>query len=131
VYWLAGLLASAAAWMLNSLLMRRGGDLVVIGVIPILEETIKTGIAMILGVSVPLAHSVFGLVEGLHDYVASKNLGLLAGVISLISHSFFGQLTVWVFLRSGSWLYSIAAAGLVHTLFNLSMVRLFKLRAVK
>lgn len=124
-YWLAGICASGMAWIVNSYVVRRGGDRAVILAVPVLEETIKTGVALFWGTSVPYTHSVFGLVEGVHDYVVARGWGLLAGLVSMTSHWLFGQATLLIFNTSGSWLAGVLGASLLHTCLNYLMVRLF------
>lgn len=124
-YWWAGLLAAGLAWGINGLVVKKGGEKTIIWVIPLLEELIKTGAALLMGVNVPLTHGVFGLAESIHDYVASRRWGLWAGLSSIAGHWLFGQVTAITTVRLGSWPVGILAATVFHIGWNYTMVRLF------
>jgi len=121
-HWLAGLTAAAVAWLINRYLVSRGGDKAVIWLVPPLEEVLKTGSALLLGATVPLAHGVFGLLEAIHDYLASPRWGLWAGLSSIATHYFLGLCTVLFYSLFSSWLWAIIAASLLHIFWNLIMV---------
>ena len=124
-HWLAGLTAAAAAWLINRYLVSRGGDKAVIWFVPPLEEVLKTGSSLLIGASIPLAHGVFGLLEAVHDYLASPRWGLWAGLSSIATHYFLGIWTVLFYNYYSSWFWAILSASLLHTLWNLIMVDFF------
>lgn len=124
-YWLAGLLAAGTAWITNRLVVKYWGDLAVVWVIPWLEEIIKTGIAIFSGASLILTHGVFGLLEAVHDYMASPRWGIIAGFSSIISHCFYGWVTAFINARISFWLGSALVAAFLHVCWNYVMVRLF------
>ncbi|MBZ4653401.1 MAG: hypothetical protein JG781_740 [Peptococcaceae bacterium] len=121
----AGLVAALLAWGLNVLVVKGGGERCIIWVIPWLEEFIKTGTALLLRTSIPLTHGVFGLVEAVHDYLSSRRLGFWAGLASVLSHWFFGQITQYLLSQTGYWLLGAGTAALVHISWNLVITRLF------
>jgi hypothetical protein len=124
-FWLAGLCAAGVAWIVNVFLVKRGGDWLIIWVIPWLEEGIKTGTALLFGTSVPYTHSIFGLIEAVHDYYASPRWGYWAALSSLFSHWFFGQCTIYVQQKTDSWSLGVIGAGFVHTFWNYLLVHIF------
>lgn len=124
ISWIAGLLAAGLAWAGNKPIVKHWGDRGVIWIVPVLEEVIKTGAALFTGSSVTFVHCVFGLVEALHDYSASRHLRLWSALASLASHSFFGQVTLAGFYLTGSWLFGTAAAIFLHITLNYVVVGL-------
>lgn len=123
--WLAGMLSAIMAWGVNTLVVKKGGGVAVIWVVPLLEEVLKTGTALALGTSVTLTHGVFGLGEAIHDYLASSRFGFWAGLSSIVSHWTFGQTTVIIHFYTKSWPVGILTAISLHSCWNLFMVRLF------
>lgn len=107
---LAGLLAALVAWPLNGLVMRAAGSRGIIWLAPSVEETAKTGLALLLGAYIPFTHLVFGLVEALWD-AAGPGRGRYAGMIGLIAHTLFGYGTFWL-CRAGVPVW--ASAGVVY-----------------
>lgn len=120
----AGLVAAGVAWLGNSFVVRKWGDKGVVWIIPVWEEIIKTSGALLIGASVPLTHGVFGLVEAVHDSVASRRLGLWAGLASVVSHLLFGETTYYVFRMTGVWISGVTAAALLHIYLNFMVTRL-------
>jgi hypothetical protein len=126
----AGLLAAAGAWVLNRLVVRLYGETAIFKLIPWLEETLKTGSALLTGADLVLTHSVFGLAEALHDYLVSPRWGLAAGLVGVISHWFYGWVTGVLYGYTGSWLVSVFLTGAIHMGWNYLMVRLFSFFSV-
>ena len=124
-YLVAGLVAALMAWGLNVLMVKSGGERCIIWVIPWLEEFTKTGAALLLRTSIPLTHGVFGLVEAVHDCLISRRLGFWAGLASVVSHWFFGQITQYFISQTGYWLLGVGVAAVVHVSWNLAITRLF------
>lgn len=123
LHWLAGLTAAAAAWLINRYLVARAGERAVIWLVPPVEELLKTGLAIMLGASLPLSHGVFGLLEAVYDYLASARWGFWAGLSSIGSHYLLGLCTLFVYKALASWVLSIGLASLLHVLWNLAMIR--------
>lgn len=113
----AGLLAAAAAWPVNGLLLRAAGCRAVIYLSPLAEEAAKTGCALLLNTSIPFTHITFGLIEALWD-AAGPGRGRLAGLISLAGHAVFGYGTLWLYSYSNSIWPALAGVYLVHTGWN-------------
>lgn len=120
--WIAGLLAAGLAWAGNKPIVKHWGDQGVVWIVPVLEEVIKTGAALFTGSSVTFVHCVFGLVEAIHDYTASRRFGLWSALSSLTSHAFFGQVTLAGFYLTSSWIFGIAAAIILHIFLNYVVV---------
>jgi len=108
---------------LNRLLVAKGGDEAVIWLIPPLEESLKTGIALLLWAAVPPAHGVFGLLEAVHDYWASPRWGLWAGLSSIISHFFLGWGTVFCYSIIPSWIMAVGAIAIIHAFWNFLIIK--------
>lgn len=125
IYWLAGLSSAGIAWICNRYLVRKKGDLAVIWIVPILEETIKTGMAVFLKAPVALTHNVFGLIEAVHDYTAGAQFGFWSAISSIIGHWMFGQVTIFIFNKSYSWFIAITLTGIIHIFWNYAMVFIF------
>ncbi len=125
-YGWAGLLAAGVAWVMNRFVVKYLGEAAIIWVIPWLEEVIKTSMAIFSGASLILTHGFFGLVEAFHDYLASPRWGMLAGFFSIMSHWFYGWVTVVLYEQTSSWLVGLFCAGVLHVFWNYVMVRLWK-----
>jgi hypothetical protein len=126
-YWFAGLFAAGVAWLINRVAVKYFGESAVIWLIPWLEELVKTGVAVLSGTSIILTHGVFGLLEAVHDYVASPRWGIPAGLLSIISHWFYGLVTFTVYQSTSLWPVSVLSAAFLHVGWNYLMVRLFSL----
>lgn len=89
--WLwAGILAAAAAWQINKIIIRCWGDWGTIWVTPFLEEILKTGGAFILGANLILTHGIFGTIEAFYDLKTSREKGAPAALASFVGHLAFG-----------------------------------------
>lgn len=124
-FWLAGSISAGLAWLINGFIVKRMGERAIVWFVPALEETLKTGTALVLRTSVPLTHGVFGLIEAIHDYIYSKKWGLLAGVLSVIGHWIFGYGAMLGYGFSGNWWVGVITAWFIHTLWNHFMVFIF------
>ncbi len=125
IYWLAGLNSAGIAWVCNRYLVSKKGDIAVIWIVPILEETIKTGIAVLLKAPVTLTHNVFGLIEAVHDYTAGAQFGFWSAISSIIGHWIFGQVTLFIYNKFYSWIFAIIFTGVLHIFWNYAMVMIF------
>ncbi|MGB9803386.1 hypothetical protein [Desulfofundulus sp.] len=119
----AGVLAAAASWLVNGLLLSRTGALTVVYVAPVVEEAAKTTFALLLGTSIPRAHFIFGLVEGVWE-AARGGRGWAAGLVSLASHTAFGLAAGWLYRLTTSALLAVAGAYLLHMGWNKLVVNL-------
>lgn len=93
------------------------GEGTIIFVTPILEETLKTGLAVYLRTAILPVHVIFGLIEGIYDLKTSR-LGISAGLLSLIWHTGFGLVTILLGKFMGNIAYGLVGAILIHYLGN-------------
>lgn len=116
---IAGLLAAYVSYFLNGRALKLLGEDAVTYGAPVIEETLKTGLAIAAGGGILFSHITFGLVEAAYDIF--KNRGILqytAGIAGLISHAVFGIITVYVWRFFGSPLVGVAIAIIIHMLWN-------------
>jgi len=120
----AGLLAAIISYYLNGKALMFIGDNAVTYGAPVIEEISKTGIALLFGGNILFSHIIFGMVEALYDVL--KNRGVLsytAGAAGLISHAVFGLITVYAWRIFDGPLMGIAAAVVIHMLWNHMIIR--------
>lgn len=122
MFLMAGLSAAAFAYVVNRYLVNRFGANTIVFITPILEEGLKTGLAVFLGAAILPVHVVFGLVEGIYDLKTSR-VGIMAGLMSTIWHTVFGLLTVLVANLMGNLVYGLLAAIFVHYVGNSIVVK--------
>lgn len=125
---LSGTLAAVLAWLFNSFLIARWGKEAIWLAAPLVEESLKTGLALLLGTSLFISHLLFGLAEGIFDVLRPGRDDLPAGISGLISHGVYGWLTQTVWLASGNIWLGVAAALVVHMLWNAAVVLLARRR---
>lgn len=125
---LAGLVAALIALKINNeMLNTQKEDAYITYAVPIVEETAKTFSALLLEASVFYTHVVFGLVEALYDYTASrKGVGVAAGLISVVSHALFGFVTVFMITESGSVFAGLVSGVVLHGLWNTIVIKLLE-----
>lgn len=123
-HWLAGIMAAIVAWFVNRFLVVKGGDRAVIWLVPPLEEILKTGLAVLWGASMPLAHGAFGLLEAVHDYLSSPRWGLWAGLCSIITHFLLGWVTLLSYRFYPSWILAILVSSFLHIIWNAVVISL-------
>lgn len=119
VIWLAipaALGAAGAAWLANGKLMYSYGNRAVIYLGPAVEETLKTGLAVLVGAPILLTHVFFGLFEGLWEYTTCRR-GKIAAVASILTHLVYGLIALMVYGLLGI-IPAILAAYLAHLLWN-------------
>lgn len=114
---LAGVLSAILAWLGNGLLLKiRDEQRTVMYGIPILEEILKTMSAIILGGALLGVHCLFGFLEGVLDYRVSRNFQ--ASLYSVITHTCFGLISLWLWQLSHQLLVTLAPAIAAHILWN-------------
>ncbi|NLK51969.1 MAG: hypothetical protein GX295_05955 [Syntrophomonadaceae bacterium] len=120
---LAGVIAAAISWPVNSWITERGGCWGLVFWVPLLEETLKTGLARQLGGELVLAHAVFGLIEGLYELQRDRRIG--SAVIALGGHLFFGVMTgiLWSFFPY--WSLAVLGVAFLHSVWNWIILKLF------
>lgn len=119
-YWLAapsGLGAAALAYLINRFALSRLGGQAVWLAIPALEESLKTGMALLAGASLPGTHLAFGVVEAVYE-VSGRRPSPAAAGLALMTHGLLGLLTWALFLLSRSIIVAVASAILVHAGYN-------------
>ncbi len=115
-------LAALFAYTLNRLVVARSGDSAVKLLVPVMEESLKTGFALAFAVSVPLVHMGFGMYEAVYDFFANPEVGkhrrCLAALLAFLGHAIFGWLT-WVVLELRlAALLAIMVVGAMHICWN-------------
>jgi hypothetical protein len=117
-------LAAFFAYMINRVMVSVSGDGAIKLLVPIVEEGLKTGLALAFTVSLPIVHMSFGIYEAIYDILANPGVGRskrwLAAVLAFSGHSIFGWLT-WVFLDLGlASVFAIVLVGIVHGCWNIA-----------
>ncbi|AVX29697.1 hypothetical protein [Carboxydocella sp. JDF658] len=90
----AACLAALVAVLFNRRVQAETGWQIAVITAPLIEELAKTGFAKILSAQVLPVHLYFGLIEAIYDAWAKPERHLLPALLSLLSHGFFGYLTV-------------------------------------
>lgn len=122
----AGLLAAAAAYVMNRFAYEVWQDAALLSHVQLAEEVAKTMSAYFLGASILYTHIIFGLTEAALD-LRGRRHGFAGAAFSLAAHSIFGLLTVAVVRQTGVLGAGIVAAFLAHALSNAVIL----LRSVK
>jgi hypothetical protein len=107
-------------WMLK--LLRENA--VILGA-PIVEELLKTIPVYFLNRPVFHVHFLFGLGEALYDFFTGRReTGKWAALISVVSHSLFGAVTLLILSTANSVFLALAGAILAHCTWNYTIMRL-------
>ena len=117
MYLVAGLIAALGAYIVNRYLLKRFGENIIVFITPIVEEVLKTGLAVYLNAFILPTHLIFGIVEGIYDFKTS-HFGISAGLLSIIWHTFFGLVTIILTQLMGHYVYGLIAAILLHYIGN-------------
>ncbi|SJZ74256.1 hypothetical protein [Selenihalanaerobacter shriftii] len=115
---LVGLIAAVVTMLINRYLVAEAGNLVIIYLVPFVEEVVKSFSAYFWQTNILLVHLVFGAIEAIYDFYSTSEHGVLAGSFSLLGHFAFGYITLFIYLKSNSILLGVLAATTVHTLWN-------------
>lgn len=108
-------MAAALAWLANRFLLSfLKFNTVLWG--PLVEETLKTGLALAWGAPLVLVHIIFGLVEGFFELRAYKSGAALAAVAG---HSLFGAVASLIWQNSGQAIFTWAGGFILHLGWNL------------
>jgi hypothetical protein len=125
----SGLLAALLSYHINSYALKKVGEEAIIFLAPLLEELLKTGLALISGGGVFLSHVTFGTVEALYDMGKNRgNRAYWAGFASLVSHSVFGAITQYSIYYIGKPLLGLSLAVAIHVVWNCTVLNSRKLR---
>ncbi len=122
MYLLAGIVSAVLAYILNRVLVRRFGAGVIIFITPIVEEGLKTGLAILFRTLILPVHVFFGIIEGIYDLKTSR-LGTTAGLLSVLWHTVFGLVTIMVQQIMGHIVYGLLAAIFLHYIGNSIVVK--------
>lgn len=116
----AGIIASLICLVINNIVLKIGGDRVIVLQIPFIEEAVKTLGAVLLGGNLILCHMVFGAVEALYDlYNSPAEYSMTASLLSLASHTVFGIVAYTLVVYIGwHFLSAVFISAIVHSLWN-------------
>lgn len=114
---LAGAGAAVLAWLFNPRLLERTGQWGVMFAAPLLEEILKTGLALLLGASFWVSHLVFGVIEGIYDLKVSR-FGLAAAACSVAGHLLFGLAATVLGKKVPGVIAPVAGGTVLHWLWN-------------
>ncbi|HEY3314724.1 MAG TPA: hypothetical protein VGL40_05500 [Bacillota bacterium] len=115
---LAAIIAAMVALVANRVAVGDGRRTAVAVLVPLLEETAKTGSALFLTAPILATHALFGAIELVYDVAKPSKAGLFAGLVGLAGHLGFGTAAALVWRRTGSGPAAVLAATMVHVLFN-------------
>lgn len=116
---ISGLAAAILSYIINTKALKLLGPKAIIYVAPIIEESLKTGLAVIFGGSIIVAHMTFGIVEAIYDFFNNRgSSAFFAGMAGALSHTLFGVITILSFRCSGSIITAMIFAIAVHMLWN-------------
>lgn len=120
---ISGGMAALISYYLSSKALKVAGEKAIVYISPILEETFKTGFALLLAGNILFAHVTFGVAEAVYDIWTNKGaIAYWAGVASIVSHGVFGMVTQYFIYRTGSNLIGIGAAILLHVAWNYKII---------
>lgn len=121
-----GCLMAGLSFLLNRLLLKYIGIKVVISYSPIVEELTKTLCSYYLAADILVTHIIFGVLEAGYDWFKGQNKqrGTIAALLSIIGHTLFGGITVFVFNFSNSIIIGIVVAISAHLIWNVTIIRL-------
>ncbi|MDW7674885.1 MAG: hypothetical protein SCK28_10140 [Bacillota bacterium] len=127
---IAGGLAAGAAFLINRWVFEAMGDRSIYLFTPIVEEFLKTGLALLLATPIILTHLVFGLIEGAYDLITAPKKQISAAIISVISHLFFGSATV-ALANNFNIFIAVFVSILLHASWNGLVVKLASRRKLR
>jgi hypothetical protein len=119
-----GCLMAGLSFLVNKLLLKCTGLKTVFYYSPLAEEVLKTLPAHYLGADVLITHSVFGLIEGLYDFITSPKSKAIPLLMSVLGHSLFGVITVLGRYFTGQIWLGLIGAVFVHIIWNITAIRL-------
>jgi len=122
---ISGLSAALISYHLNAKALKTFGKRAISYGAPIVEELLKTGLAVLLGGDIMASHVTFGTAEAFYDL--SKNRGassVYACIAGFFSHALFGVITVYVAKVTSQVLCGIAVSAAVHMLWNYAVMEI-------
>jgi len=91
-------------------------------IVPVAEEILKTLIAIIFGASIFYAHFSFGVIEAIWDMKVNTK-GFRPAIFSLLTHSIFGFITIYIFWLTGFLIFGIIISIITHIIWNSYIIR--------
>lgn len=120
---LAGFLSGMISWVVNEWLIKKTGlERAVLWLVPIVEEILKSVLAVLLGGSLLYTHVLFGGLEGILD-IRNGNNGLKAALYSVATHSVFGWVTAMVYQWSQFFPLAVFSGIMVHIGWNWYVIK--------
>ena len=121
-----GCLMAGLSFLLNRLLLKYIGIKVVISYSPVVEELTKTLCSYYFAADILVTHIIFGVLEAVYDWSKEQNkrCGRIAALLSIIGHTLFGGITVFVFNLSSSIYLGILVGIGIHVVWNVTLIRL-------
>jgi len=121
-----GCLMAGLSFLLNKLLLKYIGIKVVISYSPVMEELTKTLCSYYLSADILVTHVVFGILEAGYDWFNRQNgqRGSIAALLSIVGHTLFGGITVFIFGHSNNIFIGILAGSSIHLVWNVVLIRL-------
>ena len=125
--YIIGCLMAGLSFLVNKLLLRFIGNQSVITYSPIFEEMAKTLCSYYLNADILVTHIIFGSLEAGYDWYAnsSSKRGVLAALLSIVGHTFFGLVTIAVLYASNSIFGALLIAVCAHLIWNVVVIRSF------
>lgn len=120
-----GCLMAGLSFLLNRLLLKYIGIKVIVSYSPVVEELSKTLCSYYLSADILVTHMIFGILEAGYDWINRQNgqRGRLAVLLSIVGHTLFGGITVFVFNLSNSIFIGILAGSGIHLVWNVVLIR--------
>jgi hypothetical protein len=122
IYLLSGLLAATLAWVINNFIVVRLGKVPIFSLIPMVEEGLKTGLALFFRGSIFYTHLTFGLAEAILDVLRPGRSQVPAGIMGIISHGIYGWITTRVYAFTGNLWMAWAMSIVLHGLWNAGVI---------
>lgn len=122
---ISGAIAASLAWMFNGIFTRFWGNAAIIVIIPVVEEFLKSLIPYFLHTSIFFCHLVFGIIEAFWDMKANIK-GVKPGLLSILTHTFLGIITVVLYNWTGYLSLGIIASITLHILWNRNIIINYK-----
>jgi len=124
---IAGLSAALISYYLNAKTLKSFGDKAITYGAPLVEELLKTGMAVLFGGYIIISHVIFGTVEALYDLLKNRGAtSVYACITGFISHAVFGIITVYVANITSQLLWGIAISTAVHMLWNYIVIEVLQ-----
>mgnify|MGYP000194268795 CR=1 FL=1 len=121
---LISLTALGLSYLANKFLLKILKERAVIIGAPIVEEILKTLPAYLLNRPVFYVHLLFGAGEALYDFfTGARNSGRWAALFSIVSHSAFGGITLYILYISKNVVQAVLCAIAAHFIWNFTIMR--------